>query len=99
MHAPDAHDKRFSTRVPYAMQVLVLRDGDAWVADVLDLSEGGCGVFKPANCDLQEGNVADLYFFAGAGRAVKVSSRIARVTDRHVGFEYHEWQSVPPGAG
>jgi hypothetical protein len=25
-----------------------------------------------------------------------VSARIARITERHVGFEYHEPQSIPP---
>ncbi len=89
-------ERRFGDRVPFAMQVLIQHSDHAWVADVLDLSEGGCGIFRPAGCLLREGNVAQLYFFEGAGRAVPVSARIARVTERHIGFEYHEPQTIPP---
>jgi hypothetical protein len=89
-------DRRFADRVPFAMQVLIQHADHAWVADVLDLSEGGCGVFRPSGCLLRVGNVAQLFFFVGPGRAVPVSARIARVTERHLGFEYHEPQSIPP---
>jgi hypothetical protein len=89
-------ERRFDLRVPYAMQVMILCNGLAWVADVLDLSNGGCGVFRPKGCVLMEGNVAQLVFFQGTGQAIVVSARIARITERHLGFEYHEQQSIPP---
>jgi hypothetical protein len=89
-------ERRAGIRLPYAIQVMIVCDALAWVADVLDLSEGGCGVFRPGGCLLREGNVAQLYFFEGAGTAVPVSARIARVTERHIGFEYHDPQTVPP---
>ncbi len=91
-----AKERRFGLRVPYALQVMILYDDLAWVADVLDLSEGGCGLFRPKGCVLMEGNVARLAFFQGSGQAVAVSARIARITERHLGFEYHEQQSIPP---
>ena len=89
-------DRRSGHRVPFAIQVMIIHGELAWAADVLDLSEGGCGVFRPGGCMLQEGNVAQLLFFGGTGPAVPVSARIARVTDRHLGFEYHELQTIPP---
>jgi hypothetical protein len=89
-------ERRSGVRVPYAMQVMILYGDFAWVADVLDLSEGGCGVFRPKGCVLQIGNVARLLFFEGSGPATAVSARIARIADRHLGFEYHEPQSIPP---
>lgn len=89
-------DRRTGHRVPFAIQVMIVHGDLAWVADVLDLSEGGCGVFRPGGCLLQEGNVAQLLFFEGTGPAVPVSARIARVTERHIGFEYHELQTIPP---
>lgn len=92
-------ERRFGDRVPFAMQVLIHHADVAWVADVLDLSEGGCGIFRPSGCLLREGNVAQLFFFEGAGSAVPVSARIARVTERHLGFEYHEPQTIPPSRG
>jgi hypothetical protein len=92
-------ERRAGDRVPYAMQVMILSGEHAWAADVLDLSEGGCGVFRPAGCLLQEGNVARLLFFAGPGPAVPVSARIARIGERHLGFEYHELQAIPPSIG
>ncbi len=89
-------DRRTAARVPFAIQVMIVHGDLAWVADVLDLSEGGCGVFRPGGCLLREGNVAQLLFFQGSGPAVPVSARIARVTERHLGFEYHELQTIPP---
>jgi PilZ domain len=89
-------DRRAGFRLPFAIQVMIVCDQLAWAADVLDLSEGGCGVFRPSGCLLRIGNVAQLYFFEGTGAAVPVSARIARVTERHIGFEYHEPQTVPP---
>lgn len=89
-------DRRTGDRVPFAIQVMIVHGDLAWAADVLDLSEGGCGVFRPAGCLLHEGNVAQLLFFHGTGPAVPVSARIARVTERHLGFEYHELQTIPP---
>jgi hypothetical protein len=89
-------ERRAGDRVPYAIQVMIVFGDHAWAADVLDLSEGGCGVFRPTGCLLHEGNVARLLFFAGPGQAVPVSARIARITERHLGFEYHEPQTVPP---
>jgi peptidoglycan/LPS O-acetylase OafA/YrhL len=91
-----ARERRDGLRVPYAMQVMILHGDLAWVADVLDLSEGGCGVFRPKGCVLLEGHVARLVFFQGSGQAIAVSARIARITERHLGFEYHEPQSIPP---
>ena len=89
-------DRRTSHRVPFAIQVMIVHGDLAWATDVLDLSEGGCGVFRPGGCLLREGNVAQLLFFGGTGPAVPVSARIARVTERHIGFEYHELQTIPP---
>jgi PilZ domain len=90
------NERRFADRVPFALQVMILHGDMAWAADVLDLSEGGCGVFRPAGCLLSVGNVSRLLFFQGSGPAVPVSARIARIDDRHIGFEYHEPQAIPP---
>jgi hypothetical protein len=89
-------ERRAGDRVPFAFQVMMVYGEMAWVADVVDLSEGGCGIFRPVGCLLREGNVAQLFFFEGTGQAVPVSARIARVTERHIGFEYHETQTIPP---
>ncbi len=89
-------ERRAGMRVPYAIQVMLLVDDQAWVADVLDLSEGGCGVFRPPGCLLRVGMVVTLFFFEGAGPTSLVSARVARITERHIGFEYHEPQSIPP---
>jgi hypothetical protein len=88
--------QRFSERVPYAAQVLVLRGGDAWVGEVKDLSEGGCGLFRTPDCDLDVAEVVLLAFIDSPGRAVTVPARVARVSSGSLGFEYHEPQAVPP---
>ena len=88
--------QRFSDRVPYAAQVMVLREAQAWVGEVKDLSEGGCGLFRTPDCDLEEAQVVLLVFFDGPGLAVTVPARVARVSGGSLGFEYHEPQSIPP---
>lgn len=87
---------RNSFRVPYAAMVMVVRGTDAWVCELQDLSAGGCGVFRPAQCTLQEADIVRLYFYEEVGPAVPVDARVARVEDSSMGFEYHEFQDVPP---
>jgi len=89
---------RWSDRVPFAAKVMVLRENDAWVGEVTDLSEGGCGLFRPDDCDLEVAQIVRLVFFdeGVAGPAAMVDARVARVESGSLGFEYHEPQSVPP---
>ena len=89
---------RWSDRVPFAAKVMVLRDDQAWVGEVTDLSEGGCGLFRPSDCTLEVAQIVRLVFFdeIQAGPAVVVDARVARVENGSLGFEYHETQAVPP---
>ena len=89
-------EHRFTTRVPYAARVMVVRGEDAWLGEVVDLSEGGCGLFRPEGCQLDVAEVVQLVFFDEPGPAVLVGARVARVHDGLLGFEYHEPQAVPP---
>ncbi|KFN48996.1 PilZ domain-containing protein [Arenimonas composti] len=88
--------QRFSDRVPFAARVMVVRGDAAWVAEVKDLSEGGCGTFRPADCALEVADLVQLIFFDGPGRAVVVGARVARIAPASLGFEYHDPQTVPP---
>lgn len=96
-HAPHDLSGRDTMRVPYAVQVLVLHDPDAWLAEAVDLSHSGCGLFRPPGCRLEEGNLVRLCFLTDLGALPIVTARVARVSDRHLGFEYHEPQAIPPG--
>lgn len=87
---------RSSDRVPFAARVMVLREDDAWVGEVTDLSEGGCGLFRPDGCVLEVAQIVRLVFFEETGPAVVVDARVARVENGSLGFEYHDMQSVPP---
>ena len=94
-------NERWSDRVPFAAKVMVLRDERAWLCEVTDLSEGGCGLFRPADCTLEVAEIVRLVFFdeIEPGPAVVVDARVARVENGSLGFEYHEPQSVPPVRG
>lgn len=89
-------NNRFSDRVPYAARVMVIRGQQAWLGEVKDLSEGGCGLFRPGECTLEVAEIVQLVFFEEPGPAVVVDARVARVEPGSLGFEYHEPQSVPP---
>ncbi|WP_227977758.1 DNA-formamidopyrimidine glycosylase family protein [Arenimonas daejeonensis] len=58
----DANNHRFSDRVPYAARVMVIRGQQAWVGEVVDLSEGGCGLFRPEDCALEVAEIVQLVF-------------------------------------
>jgi hypothetical protein len=90
------NDHRFAPRVPYAARVMVVRGEEAWLGEVVDLSEGGCGLFRPEGCSLQVAEVVQLVFFDEPGPAVLVGARVARVQEGLLGFEYHDPQQVPP---
>ncbi len=92
----DIENQRDYDRVPYAAQLLVVCDMLAWHAEVQDLSEGGCGIFRPEQCSLEVGQIVRLFFFEQPGPALGVDARVARVEQRTLGFEYHEPQTVPP---
>jgi hypothetical protein len=92
----DANYHRFSDRVPYAARVMVIRGQLAWLGEVKDLSEGGCGLFRPDECGLEVADIVQLVFFEEPGPAVVVDARVARVENGSLGFEYHDTQSVPP---
>ena len=89
-------DKRFADRVPFAAELLVVREDEAWRAELTDLSAGGCGAFRPSDCDLEEGVLVRLFFMGEPGRAVVVNARVARDDPHRLGFEYHEPQQIPP---
>lgn len=89
-------DQRYFRRVPYASELVVVHDREAWRTGLQDVSEGGCSAFRPRDCDLAEGALVRLFFVNGPGRAVGVDARVARDDARCIGFEYHEQQSIPP---
>ena len=92
----DASDRRDNERLPFAAEVLVARPDRGWRSAVLDLSEGGCALLRPAGFDLEIGAVVTLYFLTRSGPGAAVGARVARFGPRDVGFEYHEAQAIPP---
>lgn len=95
-------DRRDTDRVPYASRVMIVHGNTAWFAQLLDLSVGGCGVFRPSDCDLAEDQLVRLFFHEGdfqhddGTASVNIPARIARVEANRIGIEYHEPQSIPP---
>lgn len=94
---PAPLDRRDADRVPYAARVMVVRGEAAWFTQLLDMSENGCGVFRPGDCTLAEDEIVRLFFYTDAGTtAVIVPARVARVDGNRIGIEYHDPQTVPP---
>ena len=90
---------RATDRVPFASRVMVVHGESAWFAELIDLSESGCGIFRPEGWVLEEDELVRLFFpRADGGAAINVPGRVARVTPTQVGFEYHDAQTVPPSA-
>ena len=92
----DDNGQRWSDRVPRAGRVMIVHGESAWFAELLDCSEGGCGMFRPADCPLELDDVVRLFFYSDTHPAVILTARVARLTESQLGIEYHEPQSVPP---
>ena len=88
--------QRWADRKPGAGRVMVVRGESAWYVELLDCSEGGCGVVRPADCTLELDDVVRLFFYSDTHPAVIVTARVARLTETQLGIEYHEPQSIPP---
>jgi hypothetical protein len=101
MDSPDtaASNRRDNERLFFAAEVLIAREDRGWRTAVLDLSEGGCALLRPAGFELHIGAVVTLYFLTRNGPGPGVGARVARFGARDVGFEYHEAQAVPPVLG
>ena len=98
MNSTDEPERRIGGRLPVADRVMVVRGESAWFAELLDLSEGGCGIAPPTGCTLEEEEVVRLFFYRDDDSPpVIVPARIARVAASLIGIEYQEPQSVPPG--
>lgn len=96
MSAVIQDERRGADRVPYASRVMILSRESAWFARLIDLSEGGCGIFRPAGFELVPDDLVRLFFHENDDTAVVVDARVARVTASQVGLEYHDPQAVPP---
>lgn len=97
MNAVNPAERRETERVPDTSRVMIVRGESAWFAQLLDLSEGGCGVAPPEGCTLQEDEVIRLFFYREhATTAVILPARVARVDGQRIGIEYQEPQTVPP---
>ena len=92
----DDAERRWGERLPYAARVMVVRGDSAWYTQLQDFSEGGCGLFRPADCTLEPDDVVRLFFYSDTHPVVIVTARVARITETRLGIEYHEPQSVPP---
>lgn len=92
----DDQNRRDNDRLPFAAEVLVAMADRGWRTAVLDLSEGGCALMRPAGFELHIGAVVTLYFLTRNGPGPGVGARVARFGERDIGFEYHEAQQMPP---
>lgn len=92
----DETGQRWAARKSGAGRVMIVRGESAWFAEMLDCSEGGCGLSRPADCTVELDDVVRLFFYSDTHPVVIVTARVARLTDTQIGIEYHEPQSIPP---
>ena len=88
--------QRWADRTPGVGRVMIVRGESAWFTELLDCSEGGCGVLPPEDSTLELDDVVRLFFYSDEHPVVIVTARVARLTETQLGIEYHEPQSIPP---
>lgn len=97
MNATAHCERRDGNRVPYESRVMIVHGDRAWFTQLLDLSEGGCGAFRPDGCKLQQEEVVRLFFYPSEETsALIVPARVARTDESRLGIEFHEPQTIPP---
>jgi len=78
--------------MPLRSAILMMRAGDSWSTEMVDISATGVMVRRPSDWRGALGDVYVLDMMIGADLNIHLEARVARVTDWHVGFAY---ESIP----
>lgn len=83
-----ASDTTRHARMPISSAVFMMRGGDSWSTDMVDISATGVMVRRPFDWRGHLGEHYVLDMLIGPELNIHVEAVVARITDWHVGFAY-----------
>lgn len=88
-----ANEKRRFPRLPIFSAALITHDGNGWLSEVRDLSQGGARLARPRQW---AGNVPEcrIYFIFDQETVVTVDARCVRDGDDDLGVEFQPGQEA-----
>lgn len=81
-------ERRQVVRMTGQAQVLAVGAEQAFLAEITDLSDGGCRLRRPRGWPFHINQIVRLYIFNAPGPAQVVDARIAWYQDEDMGMEF-----------
>ena len=80
-------------RMPITSAILMMRGGESWPSDTVDISATGVMVRRPIDWRGEIGDRYVLDMVLGTNLTINLEARVARITEWHIGFAY---ERIPP---
>jgi hypothetical protein len=81
-------DNMRHARMPISSAVLMMRAGESWSTDMVDISATGVMVRRPFDWRGALGDRYVLDMLIGADLNIHLEASVARITEWHIGFAY-----------
>ncbi len=81
-------EKRHSPRLPIFSAALITREGQGWLSEVRDLSQGGACLGRPTQWGDGGGNECRIYFIFDQETVIPIDSSCVRDGNEDLGFEF-----------
>jgi hypothetical protein len=88
MSALSVRDITRHARMPMNSAVFMMRGGESWSTDMVDISSTGVMVRRPFDWRGELGDRYNLDMLVGPELHIHLEATVARITDWHVGFAY-----------
>ncbi len=97
-NAMSTDEKRHFPRLPIFSAALITRDGQGWLSEVRDLSQGGACMGRPAQWVPSEHAECRIYFIFDQETVIAVVADCVREDDEDLGFEFRSGQEPAIGS-
>ena len=85
-------EKRRFPRLPIFSAALITRDGQGWLSEVRDLSQGGACLARPTRWSAQAAQPCRVYFIFDQETVVALDASCVRDGQEDLGFEFSPGQ-------
>ena len=89
-----ADEKRRFPRMPIFSAALITHQGNGWLSEVRDLSQGGACLARPHQWPTGQHPECRIYFIFDQETVVAVSARCVREGSEDLGFEFDSGQET-----
>lgn len=90
--AMNLNEKRRHPRLPIFSAALITCDGDGWLSEVRDLSQGGARLARPTHWKAATINECRIFFIFDQETVIALNARCVRDLSEDIGFEFSAGQ-------